>query len=134
MLRILAFTLTVSLLACGGSKQGQGPTQPTAGPDAPAPERVVALFEALAADVVAAASDCEAIAGLLSKWTETHRDSYGELSGESARTEMAKADRLAQEDRLRAALTTIVDAVAGCGSNPQAQAAYTQFDVLVDPQ
>lgn len=137
-----AFLLYIAITAligaaCGGAQSTRS-TDPARGgaadSNAPAPARVVALFERLSADLEAASADCDRIAAVLSTWTDDHRDDYAELSARARASTLAAEQGQRYRERLRAALDVVVGTASSCGDHPGAQAAFTRFDVLVDPR
>ncbi len=134
---IQTFVLACSVLAVSACASTQ-PT-PSTGPQnvdpgAPAHEQVVASFENLAVSLDSARHECAQVASQLTAWTQGHRGSYGELSVNARQADLDDAARDVHTRRLTSALNKIMDVVAGCGDDPGAQKAFTEFDVLVDPQ
>ncbi len=137
MRRIYAVCVLLSWIALAGCTGSQtagpdGPAKP--GGNTPAYERLVVMFEGLSAQLSAAKNDCGRVATLLGDWSERHRTDYPELSAAALADELPAADRPGYESRLKKALGGIVDTASACGNHAGAQAAFTSFDVLVDPK
>jgi hypothetical protein len=130
----IAATATLVLTGCGGAQSNQTTGPGPAAADSGAPARVVALFENLAADLQAADADCDRIATVLTTWTDDHRKDYPDLVRQAQTGELPAEQGQSYRERLHAALDVVVGTATRCGEHPGAQAAFTRFDVLVDPQ
>lgn len=131
----IAACVIFALVACTGGTQSPGSTGPqNVDPNAPSYERVVVSFENLAATLSGVNGDCDKLASSMSTWTSHHNGSYGGLSANARTEQLSAAARDDASRRLNTALGTIVDAMGQCGDHPGAQKAFTEFDVLVDPQ
>lgn len=122
------------LVACGGAQSKQTTDQGATATDSGAPARVVALFEKLAADLQTAAADCDRVAAVLTTWTDDHKNDYPTVAGQAQASELPAEQGQSYRERLHTALDVVVGAAARCGEHPGAQAAFTRFDVLVDPR
>jgi hypothetical protein len=125
--------LTACSSSPAGSPAGAQAPKPVAA-DAPAAERAVGLFERLAYDLSAAGNDCDQVAAHFSTFSQSHQTDYPTLANQAWHTSLDPEARAAHDQRLRTAVASILAAVEGCGTHAAAQKAYTEFDLLVDPQ
>lgn len=130
--RWLLVCLAFTAAACTGGSQKQAPAKPVVDPNAPAHERIALTFEGLASRLREAAQDCDEVARELARWNDENRASYGALSKEVEAKNLG-AETARYEDRLRLAFTVILDEVVRCRDHQEAQAAFSNFDVIVDP-
>ena len=77
---------------------------------------------------------CDQVSAQLYGWLKSNNSGYGQLSQGAAASQLEVAAHDGYEQRLTAAFTTIVDVTGGCREHAGVQAAFTEFDVLVDPQ
>lgn len=92
--------------------------------------RIVALFEDLAIQIGVA--DCDRVAAHLATWTREQADTYPALAEQAAAHELPAETLQQHQERLTAAFTIIVEAAAACAEHTDAQAAFHDFDALVD--
>ena len=123
------------LTACPSGGQTPAPTNlQNVDPDAPASLRVVVLFENLASSLDASRQDCDQVAAQLYGWIQSNEKGYGGLSASAESSPLEGQVHSDYSGRLERALTTVVEVAGGCQDHPGAQAAFTEFDVLLDPQ
>lgn len=135
---ILATAFAYALLGLGGCTGGAQtpPTNDLQSIDdgAPAPERVTVHLENLASTVTGAQGDCDQVAAQLYGWTKGRQSAFPGLL-ESAKSErMETRTYNGYKNRIDGALNEVLNVVTGpCKSHAGVQAAFTEFDVLLDP-
>lgn len=132
---MLAACLVMGSTACSKQTSPATPAAPAepsveaaAEPDPGA--RIVTLFEDLAIQVGVA--DCDQVAAHLAAWTREQADTYPALAEQAAAHELPAETLHQHQERLTAAFTIIVEAASACAEHADAQAAFHDFDTLVD--
>ena len=130
-----AFTLTgLSLSACTGSSQTPTPQNVKAvDENAPAPEQLAVQLENLATALSGAQNDCDVVAAQLYGWTKGRQGDFPATAAKTADTQLEQSVYDGYKQRMDAALSGILDAVQRCKNHAGAQAAFTEFDVMLDP-
>lgn len=150
--RVVSF-LSIALLAiaCGGggtaANQSTAPgnaapantasTVPDRPPTVPlsgAAEELLVLFENLAQKVRTAGTDCSAYASAMSVWTSKSHAAYVRLRTDVAGIKLPSSEETRFDDRLAAAMTTVVETASTCGNNEQAWASFRKWDALMESE
>jgi hypothetical protein len=127
--------LALAASACTGTRQpAPQPPLKNVAEDAPAAERLAVELENLATTLAGSQGDCDQIAAQLYGWTKGHAESYPGLAADASRAPLQAADHAEYKRRVSAALGGVLDAVGRCPEHSGAQAAFTEFDVLLDPR
>lgn len=133
----LAAALVLALIATSGCPSStQTPTQTNVhavDSNAPPAEQLTLHLENLASTLSSAKGNCDQVAAQLYGWTKGRQAEYPGLARNSADTPLEAAKHDQYKQRVNTALSTVLDVVGACKNHADAQAAFTEFDVLLDP-
>lgn len=124
----------MGLAGCTGGAQTPPPESlQNVDSSAPPAERLTTHLENLASTLASSKGDCEQLAAQLYGWTKARQADFPELARDTAANQLEQSAYDAYRGRIQGAVSTVLDAVAACPNHAGAQAAFTEFDVLLDP-